>query len=255
MSGLFHVSVQRRGGNDEAMGWVAAGDCVLLELRCFDGGRLRGGTMSDLKAGDILGFSGDSWWSAGINIATYGFPWWSLSHVGIIAEIPEDCLWPGFDYEVHWNFRSWPPAPGTKVLFESTRSCSLPCIFQNEIVRGVQGHKPADRIAEYRGKVWRYPMCRELRPLESERLTHFLLSHLGRNYDALGAFRAGGIGFSWLESRFRPEDLTSLFCSEYVAAAQKHIRLLHGSASRWSPNLLVRKERREGLLLKPRRMK
>ena len=209
--------------------------------------------MSDLKAGDILGFSGDSWWSAGINIATYGLPWWSLSHVGIVAEIPEDC---GLSWRGNANCCCIGiPAPGTKVLFESTMSCGLPCMFQNEVVHGVQGHKPIDRIAEYRGKVWHYPMCRALRPLESERLTCFLLSHLGRNYDALGAFRAGGAGFSWLESRFRPEDLTSLFCSEYVAAAQKRIKLWHGNASRWSPNLLVRRERRAGLLLEPRRLK
>ena len=38
------------------------------------------------KAGDIIGFSGDSWLSVGINLATYGIPFWSLSHVGILGD-------------------------------------------------------------------------------------------------------------------------------------------------------------------------
>ena len=38
-----------------------------------------------IKAGDIVGFSGPSWISAGINIATYGIPLWGISHVGIMA--------------------------------------------------------------------------------------------------------------------------------------------------------------------------
>ena len=211
-------------------------------------------THTVIRAGDILGFSGNSWWSAGINVATYGLPWWSLSHVGIVAEIPKHCIWPD---SVIMDCRYCPPKPGTLVLFESTMSCDLPCIFQGKVVSGVQGHKIADRVAEYQGKVWRYPMRRTLRPLESERLTHYLLSHLGVDYDTIGAFRAGGVGFSFVESLFRPEDLTSLFCSEFVAAAQKHVRLLDGgvSANRWSPNLLVRTEWRRGLLLKPRRLK
>ena len=201
-----------------------------------------------MKAGDVLGFSGDSWWSAGINIATYGLPWWGLSHVGIVAEAYKGCAWA---YpELH------AVKPGTLMVFESTMSCDLDCAFQRRVIRGVQAHKIADRVAEYRGKVWHYPMCRRLRPLESERLTHFLLSHMGTNYDAIGAFRAGGIGFSWLESLFRPEDLTSLFCSEYVRAAQNFLRLTSGNnASRWNPNLLVRRERRDGLLLGPERIK
>ena len=36
--------------------------------------------------GDLLGFSGHFWSSAGINIATYGIPLWSLSHVAIVGE-------------------------------------------------------------------------------------------------------------------------------------------------------------------------
>ena len=56
------------------------------------------------KAGDIIGFSGDSWMSAGINMATYGIPFWSLSHVGIVGE-----------------------HDGELLLFESTELNKLPC--------------------------------------------------------------------------------------------------------------------------------
>ena len=43
---------------------------------------------TEIKAGDIIGFSGRSWISAGINIATYGIPLWGISHVGIMANAP-----------------------------------------------------------------------------------------------------------------------------------------------------------------------
>ena len=46
----------------------------------------------EVKAGDILGFSGRSWISAGINIATYGIPLWGISHVGIMAHSPDGKL-------------------------------------------------------------------------------------------------------------------------------------------------------------------
>ena len=39
-----------------------------------------------MKAGDILAFSGHSLTSAFINVVSYGIPFWSVSHVGIIGE-------------------------------------------------------------------------------------------------------------------------------------------------------------------------
>jgi hypothetical protein len=52
-------------------------------------------SMDTFKPGDILGFSGDTWVSATINLATYGIPYWHLSHVGIVAE------WDGDGYPGH----------------------------------------------------------------------------------------------------------------------------------------------------------
>lgn len=206
----------------------------------------------NIKPGDIIGFSGDSWMSAMINLTTYGIPYWDLSHVGIVAEYDE--MWDGRGRE--YPCCEYRPRHHELFLFESTFGCLMPCKIQDRVGNGTQAHDIDERIKQYGGKVWHYPLSCALRPLESRRLTAFLLEHLGRDYDAIGAIRAGGVGFSWLESRLRQEDLSSLFCSEYCAGAHKHIDILDvHSASRWSPNLLTRVERRRGILLKPRRMK
>ena len=40
----------------------------------------------EVKAGDLIAFSGDSWISDLVNVATYGIPRWGVSHVGIMGE-------------------------------------------------------------------------------------------------------------------------------------------------------------------------
>lgn len=185
------------------------------------------------KAGDIVGFSGDSWLSFGINLATYGIPFWSLSHVGIVAE-----------------------HEGELLLFESTSLSELSCVIQGKPVRGTQAHRLDECVQAYGGRVWHYPLYRPLYPQENKRLSRFLLEYLGKDYDAIGAFRAGGIGWSWLESKLRPQDLSSLFCSEYCAAAHARIGIFRTDhAGRWSPNRLVRTERLRGVLRRPWRLK
>ncbi|MFQ5419477.1 MAG: hypothetical protein ACE5EY_03835 [Anaerolineae bacterium] len=186
-----------------------------------------------LGAGDIIGFSGNSWLSAGINLATYGIPFWNLSHLGILGE-----------------FR------GELVLFESTSESTLECFIQKRLVCGTQAHRLIDCVREYGGRVWHYPLSRKLARNEVERLSSFLVQYLGVHYDAIGAFRAGGVGFSWLESKLREEDLSSLFCSEFCAAAHSRVGIFPtDNASRWSPNKFVRAERRCGVLQKPWRLK
>jgi hypothetical protein len=188
---------------------------------------------ADLKAGDIIGFSGDAWLSAGIALATFGVPWWSLSHVGIMGE-----------------------HDGRLLLFESTTLNSEPCCITGKCIEGSQAHPLDETVARYPGKVWHYPIYRALFPHERERLNDFLLDTLGEPYDQIGAFRAGGFGFSWLESRLRESDLASLFCSEWCAAAHAEIGLFAtDNVSRWNPSFFVRTERRQGILRKPRRMK
>jgi len=210
--------------------------------------------MSTLRAGDLLGFSGSGWLSAGINLLSYGIPYWDIAHVGIVAEISDDVfpVWcgPHVDCNVGRYTR-----PGL-YLFESTIDHDISCKLCPGVTSGVQAHYPSDSVSRSRGKVWHYPLWRELRPLESRRLTRFLIHRLGTPYDTIGAFRSAGRGFSWLESLLRKEDLSGLFCSELCAAAHRHINLLATeNISRWNPNRLLRTERKQGILRKPGRVK
>jgi hypothetical protein len=186
-----------------------------------------------MHSGDLLGFSGHAWSSAFINLATYGCPFWSLSHVAIVG--------------AH---------EGKLLAFESDECPIHPCAIRKIHTRGVQAHVIDQKIETYPGKVWHYPISRRLYPFEIHRLNQFLHRHIGTGYDDIGAVRAGGLGFSWIESWLREENLSSLFCSEYCAAAHREVGLFPtDNVGRWSPNRLVRKERRMGLLLKPRRLK
>lgn len=190
--------------------------------------------MHSFQPGDILGFSGDSWVSAGINVMTYGIPWWSLSHVGILGEHHEHGL----------------------LLFESTTLNNSPCVIQGKPVCGTQAQRIDTRLSNYAGKIWHYRLYRPLYRHERNRLNAFLNDNIGKSYDQIGAFRAGGIGFSFLESQLTESDLHAIFCSEWCAAAHARIGLFPtDSPGRWNPNHFVRKERRKELLLRPKRMR
>jgi len=197
-------------------------------------------SIDQLAPGDIVGFSGDHWLSTAINLATYGIPWWDLSHVGIIGE---------------YTF------PDTSVperlLFESTMAAStLPCAITGQLFSGTQAFHIGPRLQEYQGRIWHYPLCRPLYDFERARLNKFLLDTLHTPYDKMGAFRSAGVGLSWVESLFREQDLASIYCSEWCCAAHTYVGLFRtDSVSRWSPNHFVRTERREHILQKRRRLK
>ncbi|MCP4549647.1 MAG: hypothetical protein GY835_24595 [bacterium] len=113
-------------------------------------------------------------------------------------------------------------------------------------------------MQEYNGAVWLYRQVKPLRPTEVDKLWAFAVGHAGVDYDAIGAFRARGAGFGWLDRLLlrRKEDLTSIFCSEFVAAALRHVGLFHtANASRWSPNKLGRALLAGGKYGKPIRLK
>jgi hypothetical protein len=190
--------------------------------------------MNVVKPGDVIGFSGKSWISVGVNIATYGIPLFGISHVGIMANAPD----------------------GQLLIFESTSLADLPCVISGENFTGTQAHKLEDILRVYAGKAWHYPLYRPLYPSESERLTQFLMETIHTPYDLMGAFRTAGVGLSWVESLFRPQDLSTIFCSEWVASALSVIGVFPTSnASRWNPNRLVRHLRWNGVVCKPRRLK
>ena len=187
-----------------------------------------------IKAGDIIGFSGRSWISAGINIATYGIPLWGISHVGIMANATDDRL----------------------LIFESTSLENLPCAISHENFTGTQAHLLDDILRVYDGKAWQYPLYRPLYANEDERLTEFLMETIHVPYDAMGAFRSAGVGLSYMESLFHPSNLHTIYCSEWVAAAYAVVGLFAtDNVSRWNPNKLVRRLRRAEILCAPRRSK
>jgi hypothetical protein len=186
-----------------------------------------------MKAGSLIGFSGTTFMSDFINVVTLGVPRWGLSHVGIMAE-----------------------HDGELLLFESTTMDPNPCVIQGKRFDGTQAHRLNDVLATYKGRVWEYPLVRTLYPHESARLSEFLVRLIGIPYDKLGAARSAGIGLSWVESLFRPEDLNHIFCSEWCAKAYSEIGLLPtDNASRWNPNRLAFRLRFNHILLKPYRLK
>jgi hypothetical protein len=186
-----------------------------------------------IRAGDVIGFSGDCWLSAFINLATYGIPYWSISHVGVMADYADQLL-----------------------LFESTVLSDIPCAIQGIDIPGTKAVALEERVKGYCGKIWHYPLYRLLYDFERERLSEFLLSTLGMPYDSIGAVRAGGLGWSWLESKLWPADLSAIFCSEWVCAAHTVLGVFQTDhISRWSPNRLIRTERKRGILQAPWRLK
>lgn len=195
---------------------------------------LRPQSVHTLQPGDIIGFSGDGWISDFINIVTYGIPRWGISHVGIMGEAGD----------------------GRLLLFESTTLDGLPCEITGAHFSGTQAHT-LDRVVKgYRGKIWHYPLYRSLYENERQRLTRFLMETVHTPYDEMGAFRSAGVGLSWIESLFREQDLTRIFCSEWCCAAHTAIGIFRtDNVSRWNPNRFVRTERRQGILLRPRRLK
>jgi len=191
-------------------------------------------SVPTIQPGDIIGFSGESFISDFINVVTYGVPRWGISHVGIMGEAPD----------------------GRLLLFESTTLDGLPCEITGVHFNGTQAHSLDAVTKQYRGKVWHYPLCRTLYRNERERLTQFLMETIHIPYDEMGAFRSGGVGLSWIESLFREEDLTTIFCSEWCCAAHAAIGIFRtDNVSRWNPNRFLRTERRQGILRKPRRSK
>lgn len=193
-----------------------------------------------MQAGDIVGWSGRNFTSAFINLATWGLPLVSISHVGIMAE-----------------YR------GRLLHFESTTLSDLPCAIQGRQVKGTQAVDLADRLKTYRGRAYHFPLYRSLYPHESRRLTQWLVSRIGLEYDAKEAVESGGLfgilaegAHRWRIVRGLRGKPRSYFCSEEDAGAISAIGLWPtDDAAKWNPNKLVRHYRRNDILLPRRRLK
>lgn len=181
------------------------------------------------QPGDTLGFT--AWTPAGVAITfgTWGLPLWSISHVGGIVQVRDELL-----------------------ISEATRTCPYPCHIQNERVQGLQVQELERRIRTYPGLVWHYPLTSPLSREGERRLTLCLLANLGKDYDELGAFRVRQACFGWLLKYVWPENLRTLYCSEWWAAALRRAsRFQTRSASRWNPKRLCRALVKRGVCAKP----
>ena len=186
--------------------------------------------------GDLIGFSGDSWLSAVINLATLGWPGVGLSHVGMVVQ----------QYS------------GRLVLVESTTIAPEPCIIRRHHVRGAQIHDLVD-VLQRSGRIYHYPLVLPLSGADSDRLRDYItdLVRAEKPYDFVGAaksrFTLVALLRCWLHGR---ESLRSLFCSEMCAAALRYVgRFRTKNASAWSPNQLCRRCVQQRVLCPARRIK
>lgn len=198
--------------------------------------------LPTFRHGDLLGFSGRGLVSAGINILTRGWPflwprsWAGLSHVGIIGFSPDDT--------------------SSLALYESTTGSKLPCLFVGGPVHGVQCHVIADRLAEYQGLVWHYPMTDAARSFFNEEAAQAeLWDACKRPYDYHQAFAAQSTLLGWLLRRCcRCDAAARWYCSELVAGVW---RAGFGMLAdvQWNPNSLARMAQRIAIVEKRRRLK
>ena len=188
----------------------------------------------DIKAGDVIGFSGNTWISALINLGTYGVPFGTSAMSA-----------------------SWPMPQTAGCCCSSPRRWrTCPVRFPGRASMAPRRTRWSKILKAYEGKVWHYPVYRKLYDHEEKRLTDFLMATIHTPYDAMGAFRAAGIGLSWVESCFRKQDLHTIFCSEWVASAYADIGIMPTAyAGRWSPNHLCRALREKELVFRPRRLR
>lgn len=185
-----------------------------------------------IKDGDIIGVTGTGWASGVINAGTFSLPGVGISHVGIVC--------------MHNN---------SPVVYESTTLGRPACALQQKEVSGTQAHFLEDYVKFVPGKIWHYPLRRPLYPHEIARLQHVLDREIGKAYDLGGAIRSGGFLFRSLQTVLREEDMSTVFCSEWVAHALRQTGVLQvKSVSSWNPNRLCRHVTKTGVCSSPERL-
>jgi hypothetical protein len=191
--------------------------------------------IENIRPGDLIAVSGRGFVSGMIQLGTLSLPntlglgrrgWAGVSHVAIAS-----------------------PVFGEMLLYESTSFARPPCVRTGRIDPvGVQTHY-IDEITQAGGDVWHYPLKRQLYFHEEDRLCMVLESCLGRSYDYFGAARSGGKLNAMIQFLVRPENFSLLYCSELVAFAWNQVGIFGTrNASVWSPNALLRRALRTGLV-------
>ena len=191
-------------------------------------------SVTEIKPGDILAFTGEGFVSALINLGSFGIPGIHASHVGIVAEHADRGLF----------------------VFESTMifGGNRPCRITGKKQDGVRAVYLED-VFTRPGRIYHYPLRVALSPYARYRLAAHLESVLGVRYDIRGAARSGGFFLrSFFELLFK-SDLTSIYCSELTDSAHSYAGVLESVRRFRSPNAFLRGERRQAVLLKPIRLK
>lgn len=187
--------------------------------------------------GDLIGVSSNGIVPGIINLGTFALPaplpGAGISHVGMVC---------------HYH--------GTPLVYETTTFDRPPCVLQGVKVRGCQAHRLDDYLKFVPGRIFHYPLRRALYDHEADRLQRSLDADLGTPYDFIGAVRSGGLLYRLLQILLRPEDTSSLFCSEWCVNKWREIGLIrtyHDGS--WNPNKLARRAIWSGIVGEPRRLK
>lgn len=185
----------------------------------------------DIQPGDVIGFTKHTWLSWAIELGTLSWPGHGISHVGIVADHPQN---------------------SGLLLYESLAHAHKPCVIQKAIVTGVQASWLPDALTR-EGVIRIYRLTHPLTPLERNVLSVFCRRSVGIKYDSFGAFGARDLMCGWLRRfLFTREDLNRVFCSEFVAEAHRFLkRFPTRNVSAWSPNRLMRTEVKAGIVHPP----
>jgi hypothetical protein len=174
----------------------------------------------DFRPLNVIGISTPDWGGRSLQLGT-------LSRINHVASIV-----PGKRGGLLWT--------------ESSATCTLPDLWENRIIKGVQFHPIEDRLAEEAAKgstIWLYRLRSALTEEELRRATERAHSLHGRPYDYLGAWQArvplGGTLRRWLLPLKR--ELHKLCCHEYTGAVVEATgRIGRINPSEWNPGALCR---------------
>jgi hypothetical protein len=156
---------------------------------------------SDLKTGDLVLFSGASFFSSVIKWAIGG----KWSHVGVVVRSPQ--------------------LPERVLLWESTRLADLADVETGRAAAGVQLVHLSERLARYEGAFKLRPLDRPITPEMEQAFAKRRAELCGRPYEQQKLELVEAALDRWFRA-LREERLHSLFCSELVAEAYQAMGLL-----------------------------
>lgn len=155
--------------------------------------------MCNVKAGDVIAFSGDTPVSKLIKYVTRS----NVSHVGIVVEPCDVCDHCG----------------SKKQLFEAHYSGVATSCLKCRIEKAIEDDVTVRAI-------WWLPLRKKLNHRQLKGLNEFLHEYNHREYDYLQAMQSAFDKFDPNAFTYATEDFDKLFCSELVAAAFEQIGVI-----------------------------